>query len=111
MAPKKIKKRINANHEVFLLNLVLPQIKIVWINSVSPMARGCFIFLKFKEVIKAKAEIQSNEISENSLYKIITLEVIEAGYLFFWSFEKFFLLSAYKTDILVKLPKLNDNTF
>lgn len=67
IAPKKIKNKIYANHIDFLERPALPQIKMVWINNVIPMAKGCFICVKFRDIIRMIKEIVINVMSENSL--------------------------------------------
>lgn len=60
----------------------------VWANKVIPMARGCFIWVKFKDITKIIEERAAIVISENSLIKIVALGAIDVGTLLFWCFEK-----------------------
>lgn len=52
------------------------------------MANGCFIIIKEILTIKEINENNKYIISENSLFKILILEINEKEVLFFWSFKK-----------------------
>lgn len=52
------------------------------------MARGCFIVMKAILTINEIKENTKYIISENSLFKILILEINEKEVLFFWSFKK-----------------------
>lgn len=65
-------------------------IKVVWINNISPMAKGWLINIK---IIVVKILIEENNklnISENSLYKILILEINERRFLFSEVLKKLF---------------------
>jgi hypothetical protein len=62
------------------------------------MAKGCDSIKKI--VFMIIIVIMMREISENSLFKMITLEVIDALW-FFWRLKAKKLISDYKTDVLI----------
>lgn len=67
---------------------MIKQIKKVCLRSINPIAKGCFIWIKTKLIIIQQHEIIKLKISENSLNKILILEINDKEFLFFWSFKR-----------------------
>jgi hypothetical protein len=65
------------------------EIKIVWIIKINPIVKGWFINKKINEFIINKKKIKICIISENSLFKILILEINERTlFFFFWYLKK-----------------------
>jgi len=54
MPPKKIKNKTYENQNEILDNPVVQQIKMVWNNKASPIARGCKSWVNIIDVIMIK---------------------------------------------------------
>lgn len=68
-------------YEYQKFNCIIPvinEIKVVWANKIIPMDRGCFINKNIADVIIIKIKI--NEISEDSLNKILILEINDKSF-------------------------------
>jgi hypothetical protein len=65
------------------------EIKIVWIIKINPIVKGWLINKKIKVLIIKVKKIKICIISENSLFKILILEINEGRlYFFFWYLKK-----------------------
>lgn len=90
--PKKIKNNTYENQKVFEINPIIKEITRVWIIKTIPIAKGCFIIIKEILTIKEIKENNKYIISENSLFKILILEINDKEFLFFWSFKKIYFI-------------------
>lgn len=61
---------------------MITQIKAVWINSINPIAIGCFICIKIVLEIKLMRDKINCKISGNSLFKILILGINDRGFSF-----------------------------
>lgn len=67
---------------------MIKQISNVWINSIIPIAKGCFICVKIKLTIKEIIEIKNCKMSENSLFKILILGINDRDFSFSEALKK-----------------------
>lgn len=68
-----------------MINPEIKQINKVWIRSIRPIAKGCFI--KIKIVLQINLNKYKNKLkiskTRNSLIKILILEINDKGFSFF----------------------------
>lgn len=83
-----IKNKIYENQKFLEIIPVINEYKIVWIIRQEPRERGCFMYIAVIFIITENTNMLV--ISENSLIKILILE-IKDGVVFFWSFKRLYL--------------------
>lgn len=73
--PKKIKNKTYENQNLLAISPVIKQICNVWINSINPIAKGWFIWIKINLEISVEEYKKSCIISGGSLFKILILGI------------------------------------
>lgn len=78
------------------LNLIIPDIKAikrVCISKINPIDKGVLIIKNIILFIKIKIIKIFKKISENSLKKILILEIKDINFLFFWCYKNNFIFN------------------